>query len=202
MDGVTTAGVHAAVPDVVLANGRSVVGCSCGWRSVPVVTVEGAQRRRTAHELGAAAAGATARATAAYAAAVRNVADSARVRDHAIAQRRDIQRRRASLQAQRVQRMTAPRRAPSAAAADVDYLECARSMSGLDAGSLWVEYLAIGGNRSLDDLTAMLAGRAPMPAADFDVLAIVLNEVFDDAGSGRPIDYLCTELGRGHGGQS
>lgn len=76
--------------------------------------------------------------------------------------------------------------APRAAAA---VLEAAVHVSSMDLIDLWLDYVALGGNATPEELSAILAGNGPLKPLDHDRLAIVLNQWFSDAGYGRPISY-------------
>lgn len=62
-------------------------------------------------------------------------------------------------------------------------------LSGLDDGTLWSNYLALGGTRGPDGLSALLRGEHPMSALEHDMIAQVLNETFLDQGADHPVPY-------------
>ena len=49
-------------------------------------------------------------------------------------------------------------------------------LSGLEAGEVWLAYLAYGGNRGRWAVDAYLNGLKPLPAQDCNLLALVINE--------------------------
>jgi hypothetical protein len=56
--------------------------------------------------------------------------------------------------------------------------------------ALWIEYFAVGGNASVDDIGEWIDGTTPLPAAEYDHLAQALNEFLDDRGDARHVPYL------------
>jgi hypothetical protein len=72
---------------------------------------------------------------------------------------------------------------------DASPLELAREHLGLSLGDLWLRCLGLGGLFSLFELTASLAGRRPLTAPEFDVVAQALNERFMDDGGDHPLAY-------------
>ena len=88
----------------------------------------------------------------------------------------DIRRRRSSLET------------PSIRAA-VAILEAARTVAAVDLQELWVDYFALGGDATSEELGDMLVGNRPMFRLDHDRVAVALNERFHDQGLGRPLAY-------------
>jgi hypothetical protein len=68
---------------------------------------------------------------------------------------------------------------PAVAAA----LELARVEAGLSLADLWIDYCAIGGRSSPEELGRFLSGEAVPTAPDYDVIAQAINDRF--AGSDR-----------------
>lgn len=73
-------------------------------------------------------------------------------------------------------------------AADND-IEAGRLQLGLTNRDLWLGYFELGGNGSLVDVGLWLTGQVRLPLRDHDVLALVLNEVFNDRGLNHPVAY-------------
>lgn len=73
--------------------------------------------------------------------------------------------------------------------APLELLERARILAGLSLRELWIGYVALGGNASLEKLAAILDSQRPMTALDHDVLVMALNDRFADDGFGHPLDY-------------
>ena len=65
----------------------------------------------------------------------------------------------------------------------------ALAMLRLSYDALWIEYFAIGGNASVDDLRVWIEGNEPLPSFEYDVIAQALNEYLDDRGEPRHVPY-------------
>jgi hypothetical protein len=63
------------------------------------------------------------------------------------------------------------------------------ALSGLSRWALWVEYMAVGGEHPVDELTAYLSGLRVWTALEHDRLAVALNEACSDMGLGNPAGY-------------
>jgi hypothetical protein len=61
-------------------------------------------------------------------------------------------------------------------------------MAGRSSLDLWIGYFGLGGSLRLDEVEAVLAGERPVGPLDHDLLAMALNEWFDDAGFGQPVE--------------
>ena len=55
---------------------------------------------------------------------------------------------------------------------------------------VWVGYCGLGGNGSKHQVAAWLAGRAAVPATDFDLLVQTVNDCAADSGITFPARYL------------
>ena len=71
-----------------------------------------------------------------------------------------------------------------------ELFEAARRSAGWTIEQLWISYLALGGTLVVFDLELYLAGLAPMPADQQDVLACALNERFADLAETVRVPYL------------
>jgi hypothetical protein len=68
-------------------------------------------------------------------------------------------------------------------------LEAARQRLGLSYMDLWIDYFAIGGNLSADQLGLYLGGDRDVTNTEHNVLAHALNERFRDRGENHPLTY-------------
>lgn len=68
--------------------------------------------------------------------------------------------------------------------------EDARRTAHWSVEQLWLHYLALGGTVVIFDLEAYLAGLAPLPAGQQDVLACALNERLADLDEEVRVPYL------------
>jgi hypothetical protein len=68
-------------------------------------------------------------------------------------------------------------------------LRTAIEHADLSLEQLWTRYFALGGSADLFDLEAHLAGLAPLPAAQADVLAVAINERLDELAWQRRVPY-------------
>jgi hypothetical protein len=71
----------------------------------------------------------------------------------------------------------------------VNDIEAGRRRLGMTRQALWLGYLELGGNGSTADLGRWLADEVFLPAGDYNVLAVALNEVFNARGLNHPIGY-------------
>lgn len=101
--------------------------------------------------------------------------------------RSQILRERATLRAQ-MQRRRASRPGSHGRAAAA-LLEAALGVSGLSFNQLWLDYVALGGSATSDELRSMLDGTARMGRSEHDLIAVALNERLEDGGFGRPVAY-------------
>ena len=99
----------------------------------------------------------------------------------------EIQLNRAALAAD-IRRRRSLLETPNIRAA-VAILEAARSVAAVEHDDLWVDYFALGGDATSEELRDMLAGNRPMFRLDHDRIAVALNERFNDQGMGRPLAY-------------
>jgi hypothetical protein len=90
--------------------------------------------------------------------------------------REDMQMRRSVLQT----------KAARAAAA---VLDAASHVSGMEGDELWLQYFALGGEASPDELEQILSGALPLRRLDHDRLAVAINERFQEQGAGRLLAY-------------
>jgi hypothetical protein len=70
-----------------------------------------------------------------------------------------------------------------------DRLETARQQAGLSKTDLWLGYLALGGRFGPEQVGRYLAGTAEPDPLEYDVLAQVLNERFNDMELDSPVPY-------------
>ena len=61
------------------------------------------------------------------------------------------------------------------------HMNAARVQAGLTVQSLWLRYVALGGNGDAFDVDGYLQGLAPLDALQQDVLAQALNEALEDS---------------------
>ena len=73
--------------------------------------------------------------------------------------------------------------------AESDVLEQARQEVGLSVSELWIRYFAVGGMSAPLEMEAILFGALVASPADWDLLAVALNERFSELGSDHPIPY-------------
>ena len=71
-------------------------------------------------------------------------------------------------------------------------LESGRRQAGCAVEQLWVQYLGLGGGADLFTLDAFLHGACPLPPAEQDILANVINEELDDRCRAAQVPYLVT----------
>ena len=57
---------------------------------------------------------------------------------------------------------------------------------------VWVEYFAVGGNGSQEDVSSWLSSAARLPVREHDLLAQALNDRFIEIGLDHPIGYRAT----------
>lgn len=193
----TDSPIHHMVDDIESGErARYLPRCSCGWSSPATSSSEVARRRWRLHvdSLWARAAGRRAQ---------EQCRDAVRRGRELLDQRLATQARLDELVGLRQQLASPAHRRPPASgpthatAAQTAYLLRAWWMSSSTMTRLWMAYVALGGNASMDAITAMLHGHRPLPARDHDLLAIALNDLFVDAGIGAPVDYLgSTAVGR------
>jgi hypothetical protein len=179
------------VPDHVLVEVVALPGqtacCSCGWRSIPTISLEQAEMRwrihvgeRRAHAWSTEAA----RLTSVF---ERRSAELADVRA-------TVQARRLALRSQRVRVRASSLERAIGRLAGVSRvvgprLDRAREMAGMTRSELWTGYLGLGGHLNSDQLDDRLSGRTAIARLDYDILAVVLNERFAENGLGHPIDF-------------
>ena len=101
--------------------------------------------------------------------------------------RDELRMERLALRSQIEQRRDGSRTLQGRAASAL--LEAAMGVLGATVQDVWVDYFAVGGNASREEVAAMLAGGRPLDRLDHDRLALVLNERMADAGFGRPLAY-------------
>jgi hypothetical protein len=70
-----------------------------------------------------------------------------------------------------------------------DSPEAARQHLGLSYLDVWVDYFALGGNLTADQLTAYLRGERDVSDVDHNVVVHALNELFVDRGDNHPLTY-------------
>jgi hypothetical protein len=169
----------------------AVATCRCGWRSVPALSIEQAEARWRIHVVERRAARWTREAQSLQQRTKRRADEMLELRAVGRARRRQLQVQRRRLRAATDQlRLTAHHaHAPAPGPA----LDQARLMAGVSIFDLWFDYFAVGGDAPIDELIAMLGDRTPIGEADYDRIAVVLNERYADAGFGRPLD-LWSEL--------
>lgn len=57
------------------------------------------------------------------------------------------------------------------------------------SADLWVATVALGGRLDASDVASITSGRRPPTPAEYDLLAVALNECLDDRGQDHPIPY-------------
>jgi hypothetical protein len=166
--------------------------CECGWRAPHHTTPDATRHLWDLH------------LTAAVAASRRDSAIE--LGQTLLVRATELRAQRALLAAQRstmilkraalMRRMVTVRRESSSnrfvTVYDMRYLDRARSMAEIDLTSLWLQYVTLGGTASFDTLRRSLDGTVLMPALDYNLLAVVINETLAEAGLGRPVDYVAT----------
>lgn len=171
-----------------------VASCSCGWSSGPAPSAQMATvlhrqhgRRSRASEAAERARLALDRAHDLQAASGRRLAD-VWGRQAISQERRDaIRERRVELRLDAMRRL-GWRGEPEQRWAG-ETLEAARVLSGLGLDELWVAYFAYGGSLGKEQLGDILRGSKPIGRFDHDVVVLTLNEAFEEAGLGRPVDF-------------
>jgi hypothetical protein len=59
----------------------------------------------------------------------------------------------------------------------------------LSYDALWLEYFAVGGNASVDDLRSWINGIEPLAPTEYDIIAQALNEYLDARGVTTHVPY-------------
>ena len=67
-------------------------------------------------------------------------------------------------------------------------IDQARQRLGMSIHDLWLNYFAVGGNGSLDDVQTWLA-EGDVPGREHNLMAQALNDVYTDRGLDHPIAY-------------
>ena len=62
-------------------------------------------------------------------------------------------------------------------------------LAGLDYPSLWIRYLALGGNSTVAELRSHVTSGACDDPAEHNLIAQAINEVFLDRGENHPVAY-------------
>jgi hypothetical protein len=62
-------------------------------------------------------------------------------------------------------------------------------LAGLDYPSLWIRYVALGGNGTAEDLRRHVTGDSCQDDAEHNVIAQAINEAFMDRGENHPVAY-------------
>lgn len=99
----------------------------------------------------------------------------------------ELQRRRVELREQVEARRATLHTPKSRAAAAI--LDAARTVMDVGIDELWLDYFALGGNATPDEVAGMLAGLKPILRLEHDRLVVAMNERFSEAGMGRPLCY-------------
>jgi hypothetical protein len=68
-------------------------------------------------------------------------------------------------------------------------LQAGVQVAELSPEELWLDYFALGGDATLSEVNAMVAGETPLSRLDHDRLAVVINERLQQVGFGRPLAY-------------
>jgi hypothetical protein len=105
---------------------------------------------------------------------------------HARIRRKELASQREQLRARRAQHPTS---LTFETGSSTGLLETARRLANLSVSALWIDYVALGGGKSIPELSAMLRDEVRVEAHEHDLMAVALNERFCDQGMGRPIDY-------------
>ena len=71
----------------------------------------------------------------------------------------------------------------------VDGIVDGRRRLGMSALALWIGYLAVGGDGSLSDVTAWLAGTTRLSIRDYDLLVQAMNYAFVSLGLDHQVPY-------------
>ena len=74
-----------------------------------------------------------------------------------------------------------------------DVLETARRDVGLSMADLWLRYFSLGGMSTAFELEAILYGALLASSHERDVIAVALNERFDELGGHHPVPYAGDE---------
>lgn len=62
-------------------------------------------------------------------------------------------------------------------------------LAGLDYHTLWLRYLALGGNGTVDEVRRHVTDASDEHAAEHNLIAQAINEVFLDRGENHPVAY-------------
>jgi len=159
--------------------------CTCGWQSTPAGS-DHAHRRWQIHIDSTRAAAACLAAGRTMRQAEVRIEELTRLREMNRARRDAIREARGRLAAKHrnLRRPDAPTRY-----ARPTLLESARQMAGLTFGNLWTAYFSLGGNLTPTELMAALRKATLLPHWDLNLIALALNEIFEEEGFGRPLDY-------------
>jgi hypothetical protein len=103
-----------------------------------------------------------------------------------VRRRAEVRAGRERLQSEVVARLSDRRARCRAAAA---FLEAAMHATDVPMMELWIDYFALGGSSTPDDLAAMIEGRAPLDSYTHDVVAVALNERLQSMGFGPFVSY-------------
>ncbi len=68
-------------------------------------------------------------------------------------------------------------------------LDVVRRQLVLSREELWVLYIGLGGELSIDDFVGYLTGTGAISRLEYNVLVQALNEVFLDSGRGQSVAY-------------
>jgi hypothetical protein len=109
------------------------------------------------------------------------------LRAQATSRRDELRRARADVRDDLLSRRSSLQTETARAAAAM--LDAAAKVSGMERDDLWLQYFALGGDASPEELEGMLSGERPLYRLDHDRLVVALNERFQDHGRGRPLAF-------------
>jgi hypothetical protein len=177
--------------------GPHIATCSCGWSAQSACSARYAARRARIHLSEMRTTALLRQSQLASDRAQERAGELAEIRARFVWRRQLLVRERLQLRAMRDQWSAWT---PGCLRPAAQVLDTGRQLASLPLSQLWLDYVALGGHRSLAKLAALLRGEQPIGQLDYEILAAALNERFAEAGFGHPIvGWSAVEQpGRGH----